>query len=165
MAYTRLAMRQLGGFLRHCRPNREVMLRVVREGFSCSTEVAGHLVRNCGYGGRRAHRLCGTFVRMCRERGVKAAEASADILDEAARFLGEQPPQITTDELRRLLDPIEFINAHDNTGGTAPGEARRMLAERQKCVEQVRAAQADRRNRVQVGDALLKAEVDAILAG
>ena len=163
MAHARVAMRNLGQFLAHCHPRRDRMLQYVSEGFSCSTEVVMHLVRELGYGGRRAHRIVATFVRMCRERGIKANEATGDLLDEAAEFLDENPPELDTSTLRRLLDPAEFIETHDNVGGTAPKEARRMLADRRGLMEELKAMQEERKQRIRAGEELLQAEVDRIV--
>jgi len=163
MAHARVAMRNLGQFLAHCHPRKERMLQYVSEGFSCSTEVVVHLVKELGYGGRRAHRITATFVRICRERGLKADETAGDLLDEAAEFLGEDAPKIDTRTLRRLLDPAEFIRAHSNVGGTAPEEARRMLADRCEVMEGLKARHEKRNERVRTGEELLQAEVDKIM--
>jgi len=124
-----------------------------------------HMVRKLGYGGRRSHRIAGTFVRTCRERGIKANGATGDLLDEAAGFLGEKPPKIDTPTLRTLLDPVEFIASHDNIGGTAPQEAKRMLSARRHIIEDLRKQQANRHDRIRKGEALLQREVDEILGG
>ena len=163
MAYAQVAMRNLGGLLAHCHPKKDSMLQYVSEGFSCSTEVVVHMVKSLGYGGRRAHRITATFVRTCRERGIKANEATGDLLDEAAEFVGQPLPRIETGTLRRLLDPVEFIKTHNNVGGTAPEEAKRMLADRRAKVTELRARQHGRRERIEEGEKLLQAEVDQIV--
>lgn len=164
MAYAQVAMRNLGGFLAHCDPKKDRMLQYVREGFSCSTEVVVHMVKHLGYGGRRAHRIAATFVRLCRERGVKANEATGGLLDEAADLVGQPPPRIETATLRRLLDPVEFIKTHNNVGGVAPEEAKRMLAERRKLMEDLSHLQNRRKERIGNGEELLQTEVDRITA-
>jgi len=121
------------------------------------------MVKELGYGGRRAHRIAGTFVRMCRERGIKANEATGDILDEAAEFLDERPPKIDTQTLRHLLDPAEFIQTHNNVGGVAPKEARRMLGDRRSLMDEIKAKLGDRKARVAKGEELLRVEVDRIM--
>jgi len=165
MAYAQVAMRNLGGFLEHCHPKREQMLQYVREGFSCSTEVVVHMVKRLGYGGRRAHRVVATFVRQCRERGIKANDVTGDLLDEAAEFVGQPPPRIETEALRRLLDPVEFIRTHNNVGGTAPEEAERMLAARRRLLGELISLHDGRKERIKSGKDLLRAEVERIMAG
>ena len=161
-AHSEVAMRCLAGFLRNCTPRKERMLCIVREGFSCSTEIAVHLIRELGYGGRRAHRITATFVRLCRERGINADESTGDVLDEAARFLGDKVPKVDTSTLRRLLDPGHFVETHTGVGGTAPQETRRMLAGRRKRLTDLVALQADRQARIQQGEAYLQKEIETI---
>jgi len=163
MAHGQVAMRNLRGFLAHCHPKREKMLRYASEGFSCSTEVVVHLVKELGYGGRCAHRIVATFVRTCRERGIKANESTQELLDEAAEFLGERPPKMDTRTLRQLLDPVDFIKSHNNVGGVAPEEAMRMLADRRKLMKELKVKQEDRRLRIKQGEELLNVEVNRIL--
>ena len=119
MARTTVAMRYYQGIVQHSEPRPEVMLEYVCRGYSCSSEVAMHLVVHGGYGTRRAHRVVATFVRLARERGLAAYDVEAALLDEAARFAGEREPGLTTSQLRALLDPARFIASHDQPGGTA----------------------------------------------
>ena len=165
LAYLELCLRNLAGFLTHITPKRDRMLRIAREGFSCSTEIVVHMVRELGYGGRRAHRITSTFVRMAREQGVTADRTTGEMLDAAAEYVGERPPHIDTDTLRLLLDPVEFIRTHVNTGGVAPEEARRMLAKRRRLLDDLRSAQEDRKRRVREGEERLRSEVDRIVNG
>ena len=102
---------------------------------------------------------------MARERGIKADRTTGEMLDEAAEALGERPPGIETETLRRLLDPTEFIRTHVNIGGAAPEEARRMLAERRALLEELRSRQEDRKRRIREGEERLRTEVERIVAG
>lgn len=165
LAYAELCLRQLGGFLTHIEPNKERMLSIAREGFSCSTEVVVHMVRGLGYGGRRAHRIVATFVRVARERSVKANESTGEMLDEAAEALGERPPRIGTETLRRLLAPEAFVKSQANVGGTSPQEGRRMIAERRSLLDELEAAQESRKRRVRDGEERLRAEIESIVGG
>lgn len=65
--------------------------------------------------------------------------------------------------LRRLRDPVEFVRTHNNVGGAALQEARRMLAERRERIEALRARQDGRKARIEEGARLLQAEVDGIV--
>ncbi|UCF97440.1 MAG: hypothetical protein JSV89_20050 [Spirochaetaceae bacterium] len=130
MAHASLAMGYMRGMLQAIIPQREAMLEYVRAGFSCSTEVAYYMVKELGYGPRRAHRIVATMVRFARERGLKAYEVTGELLDEAAGFAEEIEPGLSTDTLRKLLNPENFISTHTNKGGTAPEEAKRMLDSR-----------------------------------
>ena len=159
------AIGYLDGMLKNVHPVREKMLEYVREGFSCATEVVVHMVKELGRGNRRSHRIVATFVRMAREKGLKAFETTGELLDEAARFVDEKEPRIDTDTLRRLLDPEVFIAEHKHAGGTAPEEEKRLIAARKKSLKDARKRQTERKKRIAKGEEMLQREIDAILNG
>ena len=125
-------------------------------------KVVVYMVRELGYGGRRAHRICATLVRIARDRGIKAPELTGQMLDEAAKLCEEQPPNLSTSVLQKCLDPVEFIRTHKNTGGPAPSETERMVRIRQKVIADARARQEGRLNRITQGEQLLKDEIATI---
>jgi argininosuccinate lyase len=164
LAHAELCTGCFEGILNHLIPRPEIMLQHVRAGYSCSSEVAAHMVKELGYGPRRAHRIVATLVRLGRERNLKAFECTGDFLDEAARFADEREPKIDTATLRRLLDPHHFIGTHTNTGGTAPAEAKRMLNIRREALAAANERQDQRRAKLAEADVLLKQVMDGILA-
>ncbi len=144
----------------HTRP--ETMLRLVKEGYSCMTEVVVYLVRELGYGGRRAHRICANLVRIARDSGIKATELTGEMLDKAARQCEEEPPHLSTGVLQKYLDPKEFIKNHDNIGGPDPTETTRMVRNRRERLAASRDLQRERIARIAQGKNLLEKEIAAI---
>ena len=163
LAHAMVAMGYMDNMLKHIIPQKEKMLEYVRAGYSCSTEVAYYIVKETGCGPRRAHRIVATMVRMARERGLKAYEVTGELLDEAAEFAEEKPPRIKTRVLRELLDPGHFIKSHSNKGGTAPEEARRMLAKRVEELKSVNREHEQRKHRLVEAEQMLEATVQDIL--
>lgn len=157
-------IRRSDAMLRNLHTNPENMLRLVRDGYSCMTEVVVHMVRELGYGGRRSHRICATLVRIARQRGIKAPDLTGEMLDEAARECGEEPPGMSTEVLQKCLDPEEFVRTHNNIGGPAPEETERMVTNRRKTLAEARQRQEDRKERIANGRKLLQQEMDAIAA-
>ena len=128
------------------------------------TELVVYMVQHLGYGGRRAHRMCATLVRMARDRHVAAPELTGEMLDDAARECGEAPPELSTAVLQACLDPVKFIETHNNTGGPAPSETARMVAERRSAIVEARKRQTDRMQRIEQGRKRLRTEIAAICA-
>ncbi|MBT62718.1 MAG: hypothetical protein CML13_05850 [Puniceicoccaceae bacterium] len=148
--------------LRNLHTNPKKMLRLVKDGYSCMTEVVVHMVKELGYGGRRAHRICATLTRIAREREIKAPDLTGELLDEAAGACGEEAPKLSTETLQKCLDPVEFIRSHNNTGGPAPEETARMVAARREALADARSRQKDRQQRIAEGKKLLQNEIEAI---
>ncbi len=149
-------------FMKNLHPQKENMLEHVRQGYSCMTELVVYLVREKGYGGRRAHRICATLVRMARDRKIKAPDLTGQMLDEAAGQCGEESPGMTTAQIQKCLDPVEFIKNHNNIGGPAPSETAKMVKKRREIIAKARKQQEIRRNNITKGNELLQKEVDAI---
>ena len=162
LAEGKCCVRIMERLLHKVHPQKERMLQCVRQGYSCTTEVVAHMIRELGYGGRRAHRICATLVRIARERDIPAPQLTGALLDEAARMVEEEPPGIDTPVLQNLLDPVHFIENHAQVGGPAPRETLRMLATRRdKCAE-ARKRQAHRVEQENQGAARLTAEISRI---
>jgi argininosuccinate lyase len=157
-------IRRCGMLLQNLHVDRDGMLAHVRQGYSCMTELVVHMVQELGYGGRRAHRICATLVRMARDRNIPAPELTGEMLDEAASQCGEEPPGLSTAVLQSCLDPVKFVETHNNIGGPAPSETVRMVGERRSAIAEARKRQKERIRRIEKGRQRLRAEITAICA-
>jgi len=149
MIHAQAAVQLFGNMLKHTLLQKDRMLAIVRAGYSCATEVATYLIQECGYGGRLAHSIVATMVRQARERSLKSAQCTGEMLDEAARYLGVREPHIDTSTLQRCLDPETFISTHHYLGGTAPKENRRLLEKRKKLLEEAKVRHQKRVEKVE----------------
>ena len=145
------------------KPDKERMLQLTREGFSATPDLAVMLIRDKGYGGRRAHRICATFVRLARERGIMPFETTGALLDEAARMVEEDPPGLSTEQVREQLDPVAFIKRHNNLGDPAPQESRRMIRLRRTALAEAKTRHDQRLTRLEKAAKRLDDQVAAIL--
>ena len=163
MCHAEKALGFYSSMLPAMKPDKERMLHLAREGFSATPDLAVKLIRDKGYGGRRAHRICATFVRIARERGIKPYETTGELLDEAARIADEEPPGLCTEEVRTQLDPVEFIKRHNNLGDPAPEESRRMIGLRRTTLAEAKSRHAQRLTRLEKAAKKLDAEITAIV--
>jgi argininosuccinate lyase len=59
-------------------------------------------------------------------RGLKPGDVTPELLEEAAvEYMGE-PVGLSSEVLRKALDPVEFVNGRTLYGGPAPEECRRL---------------------------------------
>lgn len=156
-------VRMFEGAMRNLVVHKDCMLQYVRDGYSCATELAVLLIKEKGYGGRRAHRIVATMIRHAKERGIKPYECTAEMLDAAAIEVEDMPPKVTTAELVKALDPEEFLKTHIHIGGVAPQETLRLQTKRVKVVEENLQRQQARRDAIEKGYSYLKSEVERIL--
>lgn len=143
--------------------NKKRMLEIVKEGYSCSTELASYLIKNKRYGGRLAHSIMATMVRQARLRGLKSYECTGKMLDDAAEYLSQRKPELTTATIQECFDPVRFIHSHDNLGGTAPKENARLFRKRRKMLDEAIKRQSQRIRRKKAGLLRLEQEADKCL--
>lgn len=145
--------------------NRKKMLAYAREGFSATADLSIKLIRDCKMGARRAHRICATMVRIARERGIKAYEVTGELLNEAARIADEPLPNLKTEEIRRILDPVEFIKRHNNVGDPAPKESERMIQIRYAMLNEAKKRQDVRKEKLKQARVRLENETSNVIHG
>ncbi len=160
---TSVAVQMFREAVKNLEPQKDRMLKTTIEGFSCATEVVVHMVKELGYGGRRAHRITANFIRMAREKELAANECTGELLDEAALHVEDRPPEIDTATLRKLLDPREFLKTHNNIGGIAPEETQRLLKERRTWIADYKRRAEQRRDKRDAALATLREKVDAAI--
>ncbi|MBT3380705.1 MAG: hypothetical protein HN742_15215 [Lentisphaerae bacterium] len=150
------------GLVRELELDAPKLLKLTREGFGAAPDLAIRLIRDHGYGARRAHRTCATFVRYARERGTPANQTTGALLDEAATFLDYPAPHLSTDDVRDALDPVAFLERHNNLGDPAPAETQRLADIRRKRLEQAAARHDLRAQNVQNVSCVLSEAIEAI---
>ena len=151
-----LNARKALGLFRHVvgtlRVNRERMEEIARMGYSGAPDLAVHMIRNEGYGGRRAHRICCHFVRLARERGIRPADMTGDLLDEAARICDEPEPSMPTSVVRDCMTFKHFFETHNTPGDAHPDQTRRLAKMRRQRLRQLQREQQARKHQLADAD-------------
>lgn len=155
------------GIFRHLLPNvhprADRMWELLREGYSGAVDLAIRIVKERGFGGRRAHRICSTMVRIARERGIEPWECSGALLDEAARITGDPEPGLSDEAVRHDMGLEHFHESPCNLGDPKPEETRRLVGKRREALQDARNRQQARRDRIKAAYERLQAEIDAIM--
>ncbi len=100
--------------------------------FSTATDLADGLVRQCDLPFREAHHVVGAIVHDAVEAGMTAEDIDATMVNRIAEPIVGRPLGLSDDFVRSCLDPRQAVAARTTTGGTAPSEVARILAEQQK---------------------------------
>ncbi|MCF7855056.1 MAG: hypothetical protein K9N51_09685 [Candidatus Pacebacteria bacterium] len=154
----------LRDLLPHVKPRRERMQELVRGGYSGAPDLAIHLIRKKGYGGRCAHRVCATMVRIARERWIAPAALDGALLDEAARISGDPEPHLTDAEVQDSMSLDHFFEKHQGLGDPNPAETERLIAKRREQLNAAGERLERRKEQVANAYAKLEAELDRITA-
>ncbi|MCF7837230.1 MAG: hypothetical protein K9N49_01225 [Candidatus Marinimicrobia bacterium] len=150
------ALGMLRVILPHIHPDQKRMWAILREGYSGAPDLAIVLIREKGYGGRAAHRVCATMVRMARERGIPPYDCSAALLQEAASISNDRIPDITDEEVYDCMGLEHFFEKHTNLGDPNPKETLRLVDVRRQAHAQARLRQTERRQHIETAISAMK---------
>ncbi len=164
LGHTEAALAILRDLLPHVKPRKERMLELVKAGYSGAPDLAIYLVREKGYGGRCAHRVCATMVRIARERGIAPTACGGTLLDEAARISADPEPHLSDAEVQDPMSLDRFFEKHQGLGDPNPRETERLIAKRRESLATAAERAARRKQQVAEAYGKLEAELEAILA-
>ncbi|MEW9702011.1 argininosuccinate lyase [Paenibacillus sp. SI8] len=111
--------------------NKDKLRRRTEASFAVVTELADTLVRSEGYSFRTAHHVVGSVVSAAQAQGLAASEIPLALVAEAAGAISGKALRLQESELRRALDPEQFVRIRKHPGGPDPDETRRALRERE----------------------------------
>ncbi len=163
MSYAEGALTILGMYLPNMIIDKDRMLQLAEEGYSCMPDLVIKLVKEKGIGPRRAHRMCGTTVFLARKRKIKGNEITSELFNEALSLNGEEAMDITTEEIQEMLNPIKFIQRHNNVGDPNPQETLRLIELRFDRLENMRKSQRQRKDKLKAADIRVEQEMSDIL--
>jgi argininosuccinate lyase len=142
----------------------ELMRRRAGEYWATASDIAGALVREKDLPWRTAHQIIGIVVRLSEERGLKPADVTSQLIDEAAvEYMGEGVG-LSADALRQSLDPVKAVARRTLYGGPAPSEVATRLAEYEAKLATDRIRLEEAAQRISLRLASLDRAVEALLA-
>jgi argininosuccinate lyase len=154
-------------FVRHLlnafHPRPERMKQNMLSQFSGAPDLQAYLVREHGYGLRRAHKIVATMVRLARERSILPTDLTGTLLDEAAQLTEEPAPGVDTATVVDYMTFKGFFDRHCSTGDPCACESKRMITGRREKLARLESEQSGRREQVERSRIRLAEEMDAIL--
>lgn len=100
--------------------------------FITATELADTLVRDFGLSFRESHGVTARLVKHLYAMGGSESKITAETLASIAQEAIGTPLNLTPEKLLTALDPRNFVDIRGITGGPAPEELSRMIADRSK---------------------------------
>ncbi len=159
------AMPLLGEMIETLTVNTDVMRARAGAYWATAADLAGSMVLGHNLPWRSAHQIVGATVRISIAKGVKPGELTAEIVNQAAAEVGETSPGMTTEEIRKALDPMSAIMKHDMIGAPAPVRVLEELADHRARLKADREWTQTQKRRHRQAAAMLENAIDKILAG
>jgi argininosuccinate lyase len=128
--YTSRVFRVVCSVFSTLKVNRQVLFERAHEGFITATELADTLVRDKGLSFRQSHKIASEIVKYMVKSNMESKEITTSVIEEISERVVGKKINISEEEIKTSLDPVNFVNIRSIVGGPAPAETRRMLAER-----------------------------------
>jgi argininosuccinate lyase len=147
------------------RVNADRMAEMAGAHWAQATDLAGALVRERNMGWRTAHQIVGILCRLAEERDLSPAEATPELLDEAAvEYLGE-PVGLSQITITTALDARQFPARRTLYGGPGAEAVEAELAELHSQLEFDESSLSARRSGLAQATAVLDDAIEAIHGG
>ena len=158
------SLRLLDLVLRSAQPDAAAGLRRASEDFSCVTDLADAIVRECRLSFREAHHVVGAVVRSALQHGLKAHQIDAAMVDAAAQAQLGRPLGLAPAVLTEALDPRAAVQSRSVPGGPAASALAAVLDRARTRVAALRDTQNARRAVQRSARERLKRETAALAA-
>jgi len=124
--------RVMAGVVSTMTPMKDVMLERLREGYSTATDLADTLVRLHGISFRQAHDVVVDVITESLARGGRAAEITPGMVAESSEKVVGRRLEVSDEELRSAIDPVQNLLRRSSVGGPAPNSVRSMIRDRRE---------------------------------
>ncbi len=134
------------------------------EGFTTVTELADTLVRHCDLPFREAHGIVSALVSYSMENDLAPNDLTASLLRDVAKRKFNLDVDLSEAMLKQALDPRAFVETRSLPGGAAPKATSLVLDQQSLRIKQDAQWLEAARGKISGARALLKSEINDILA-
>ncbi|MBT3661622.1 MAG: argininosuccinate lyase [Rhodospirillaceae bacterium] len=132
--------------------------------WSTTSHLADELVRHYDLPFRAAHHVVGRFVRDAIAAGHTPADVQAEDLTKAGREMADTEINLSTDDLRDILDARSFLTSRATEGSVHPDETRAHCGSLATALDNHRAQWSGRRHQTDRAIAALMDQARALAA-
>ena len=121
------SVRAIAGITTTLKVRSERMQELATAFWAQSSDLAGAVVREKGLPWRTAYQIVAILVRQSIEEGKGEKDVNPEMVDRAAIEYTGKPLGLSTEVIRKALDPMECVRARKLIGGTAPEEVAKQI--------------------------------------
>jgi argininosuccinate lyase len=144
--------------------NKAKILYNLSYNWCCATDLAGALVREHGISWREAHQIVSLITRWAEEKDIPSRDLNNKLIEDASMEHLGRKLSLKEATIREVLDPMVSIRSRTMTGGPAPANSLKSIAEMKKGIEVDKAFIAAARKRLADADTKLNKAVEKLLA-
>ncbi|MEM3439461.1 MAG: argininosuccinate lyase [Candidatus Bathyarchaeia archaeon] len=130
--------------------------------FATASELANFLCSKYGIPFRSAYRIVGEICGLLFERGEGMSGISPELVKEVAKRKSGVELDLEAGELKRAVDPKNFVESHKAIGGPSPDRVGESIERRRVALEEISRFVERKREGLSRSKQLLEAEVKSI---
>ena len=134
--------------------NKEKILYNLSYNWCCATDLAGALVREHGISWREAHQIVSLISRWAEEKDIPSRELNNKLIEDASMEHLGRKLRLKESTIKEVLDPMVSIRSRTLTGGPAPENSLKSIAEMKKGIAEDKAFVAAARKKLADADAV-----------
>ncbi|HUY00397.1 MAG TPA: argininosuccinate lyase [Candidatus Deferrimicrobium sp.] len=131
----KLTIQVLTGLIATVKLNKEKIQNQIKNNFIMATELVDLLIKEYQIPFRTSYTIIGNLVKDFTKQNKKPEEITPEILIDYVKNNTPQKILISTEKIKKALDPLETIKRRVHIGGPAPKEEQRMIESRKKKLE------------------------------
>jgi argininosuccinate lyase len=147
--------RLMAGVVRTLRVNAERMAEELDAGYTQATDLSEFIVQACEVDYRSAYVVVGKTVREASRRGIAGKDITGAMLDEIALAETGRSWGLEGKDLTAALDPRAIVESRVGTGGAASNAVESMIARCEEITNELHAAGAQRRQKLDRAELVL----------
>jgi argininosuccinate lyase len=143
---------------------KEKILYNLSYNWCCATDLATALVREHGISWREAHQVVSLICRWAEERDIPSRDLNNKLIEDASMEHLGRKLRLKASTIKDVLDPMVSIRTRTLTGGPAPENSLKSIAEMKAGIAEDKAFVAAARKKLAAADVKLDKAVDKLLA-
>lgn len=144
--------------------NEKRLWRALEDGFSQATDLAEHIMLECGIDYRTAYRIVGDAVRTESANGHRGIDIDIDVLQQSAQRVAGLSLSLDPRRLAAALDPKAIVASRASLGGATPEIVAEMAATNMKMARRLSAHATEQLTKFDQVEKNLTKRVEKILA-
>ncbi|MBW2993404.1 argininosuccinate lyase [Candidatus Woesearchaeota archaeon] len=130
------AIKLFAAVINEIRPNKELMLKRVQDGFSNSTDLSELIISETGLDYRTAHKIMGFTVRKAIEKGITGSKITKKLIEESITEITGKEINLREGFIDSALDPEKIVETRKGIGGASEKRTAEMIAQCRKKLSQ-----------------------------
>ena len=155
---TCMSLKIMGNMISGAKFNKKRMKEFVDNSFVASTEIANYLVKKDKMSFRESHEIVSNMIKE-----LMSNRKTFKDIDYVCRLLRKYIRDLSKEDLKKLIDSRNVVEANKSLGGTASKEVERMISSMHEHIKFFEADIRKKRNKIKNAKSLTESEVMNIL--